>query len=589
MSISGKPVFDAGGRFAGYRGVARDVTKQKRAEAALRRSQAYLAEAQRLSRTGSWAYNRARREITYWTDETYRLLGFDPAAGIPSVEAFLQRIHPEDRTRASELLESQLREGANNELEYRVVLPDGAVRNIHEIGHPVFDASGNLVESVGTVIDVTERKRAEEERQAHLWLLESMDRVNRAIQGTNDLQAMMSDVLDEILSIFDCDRAWLVYPCDPTAASWRAQMEHTRPDCPGAFALGVDLPIDPEVAGVFQAARDFSAAVRFGPGSERPVPAQLAERFSVQSLIGMAVYPKIDEPYMFGLHQCSYPRVWTAQEERLFQEIGRRLADALTTLLMFRNLRESEARLAEAQRVAQIGYWDRDYEANRVTWSDEAYRLFGLAPQERQITYAVLPGLIHPEDQAIVIRAIAEALGGGPRYDVEYRVVRPNGEVRILHSRGDVMRNELGEPRRMFGTVQDVTERKRAEEDLRESERRYRETQAELAHANRVTTMGQLTASIAHEVSQPIGAVVINAETGLLRLAAQPPDLKEVRNAFDRIVKAGNQAGQVVGRIRALIQKLPARHDPVEINESIVEVIALTRSEIQRNGVSLRT
>jgi len=589
VSISGKPVFDAGGRFAGYRGVARDVTKQKRAEAALRRSQAYLAEAQRLSRTGSWAYNRARREITYWTDETYRLLGFDPAAGIPSVEAFLQRIHPEDRTRPSELLESQLREGANNELEYRVVLPDGAVRNIHEIGHPVFDASGNLVESVGTVIDVTERKRAEEERQAHLWLLESMDRVNRAIQGTNDLQAMMSDVLDEILSIFDCDRAWLVYPCDPTAASWRAQMEHTRPDCPGAFALGVDLPMDADVAGVFQAARDSSAAVRFGPGAERPVPAQLAERFSVQSLIGMAVYPKIDEPYMFGLHQCSYPRVWTAQEERLFQEIGRRLADALTTLLMFRNLRESEARLAEAQRVAQIGYWDRDYETNRVTWSDEAYRLFGLAPQERKITYAVLPGLIHPEDQASVIRAIEDALGGVRRYDVEYRVVRPNGEVRILHSRGDVTRNELGEPRRMFGTVQDVTERKRAEEGLRESERRYRETQAELAHANRVTTTGQLAASIAHEVSQPIGAVVINAETGLLRLAAQPPDLKEARNAFDRIVKAGNQAGQVVGRIRALIQKLPARHDPVEINESIVEVIALTRSEIQRNGVSLRT
>ena len=362
VSISGKPVFDAGGRFAGYRGVARDITKRKRAEAGLRRSEAYLAEAQRLSRTGSWAYNRATREITYWTDETYRLLGFDPAAGIPSLETFLQRIHPEDRARARELLESPLREGANNELDYRIVLPDGAIRNIHEIGHPVFDASGNLVESVGTVIDVTERKRAEEERQAHLWFLESMDRVNRAIQGTNDLKEMMSDVLDEMLSIFDCDRAWLVYPCDPGAASWRAQMEHTRPDCPGAFALGVDLPVDAEVASVFQTARASSGAVRFGPGSERPVPAQLAERFNIQSLIGMAVYPKIDQPYMFGLHQCSYPRVWSAQEERLLQEIGRRLADALTTLLMFRNLRESEARLEEAQRVAQIGYWDRDYD-----------------------------------------------------------------------------------------------------------------------------------------------------------------------------------------------------------------------------------
>ena len=163
VSISGKPVFDAGGRFAGYRGVARDITKRTRAEAGLRRSEAYLAEAQRLSRTGSWAYNRATREITYWADETYRLMGFDPAAGIPSIEIFLQRIHPEDRARAGELLEGPLREGVNNELDYRVVLPDGAVRYIHEIGHPVFDASGDLIESVGTVIDVTERKRAEEE------------------------------------------------------------------------------------------------------------------------------------------------------------------------------------------------------------------------------------------------------------------------------------------------------------------------------------------------------------------------------------------------------------------------------------------
>ncbi len=366
-------------------------------------------------------------------------------------------------------------------------------------------------------------------------------------------------------------------------------MEHTRPDCPGAFALGIDLPVDAEVASVFQTARASSGAVRFGPGSERPVPAQLAERFNIQSLIGTAVYPKIDKPYMFGLHQCSYPRVWTAQEERLFQEIGRRLGDALTTLLMFRNLRESETRLEEAQRVAQIGYWDRDLDTDRITWSDEAYRIFGLAPQERKITYAALPELIHPEDRAIVIRAIAEALRSGPRYDVEYRVVRPNGEARIVHSRGDVTRDESGRSRRMFGTVQDMTERRRAEEELRASERRYREAQMELAHINRVTTMGQLTASIAHEVNQPIAAGVTNAHAALRWLGARPPDLEEARRALTRTVKDGNRAGDVIDRIRAVIQKVPTRHDPVDINETIVEVIALTRSEIQRNGVSLRT
>jgi PAS domain S-box-containing protein len=303
----------------------------------------------------------------------------------------------------------------------------------------------------------------------------------------------------------------------------------------------------------------------------------------------MAVYPKVDKPYMFGLHQCTYPRAWTTEEERLFQAIGRRLADALTGLLMFRDLRESEARLEEAQRIAHVGYWHRDFDTDRVTWSDEAYRIFGLAPQERTITYAALPELIHPEDRAIVIRAVAEALRGGPRYDVEYRALRPSGEVRIVHSQGIMTRDESGRPRRMFGTVQDVTERRRAEEELRASDRRYREAQMELAHVNRVTTMGQLTASIAHEVNQPIAAAVTNAHAALRWLGARPPDLEEARQALGRIVKDGNRAGEVIGRIRALIKKVPRRDDPVDINETILDVIALTRSELMRNGVSLQT
>src|SRR3982075_4621613 len=99
-------------------------------------------------------------------------------------------------------------------------------------------------------------------------------------------------------------------------------------------------------------------------------------------MIAMAVYSKVDKPYVFGLHQCSRPRVWTPQEERLFQEIGRRLADALTSLLMLRNVRESEARLEEAQRIAHVGHWERDLETNRVTWSAETFRIFGLPPQK---------------------------------------------------------------------------------------------------------------------------------------------------------------------------------------------------------------
>ncbi|MGE5146179.1 MAG: sensor histidine kinase, partial [Candidatus Eiseniibacteriota bacterium] len=303
--------------------------------------------------------------------------------------------------------------------------------------------------------------------------------------------------------------------------------------------------------------------------------------------LAMAIHPKVDKPYMFGLHQCAYGRDWTSQEERLFREIGRRLSDALTSLLVLRDLQESEARLEEAQRIAHVGYWGRDLDTDHISWSDEACRIFGLDPRDRLVDFRAFQEIVHPEDRQRIAGAVTRALRGGPRYDVEYRLLRPSGEIRIVHSQGDIMRDGAGQPLRMFGTVQDITDRVRAENELRESERRYRDVQMELAHVNRVTTMGQLTASIAHEVNQPIAATVANAQAALGWLDAAPPDLAEVRDALDRIAKDGVRAGAVVSRIHALIKKKPVRKDRLDVNEIIREVIALTANEVRRNGVTL--
>jgi signal transduction histidine kinase len=127
-------------------------------------------------------------------------------------------------------------------------------------------------------------------------------------------------------------------------------MEHTRPEYVGAFGLGVDIPNEPGVTSTFRAVLASNGPVRFDPESDTALPpSSSAERFSIKSVIAMAVHPKVDKPYMFGLHQCSYPRVWTPHEERLFHEIGRRLADALDTLFMVRNLRESQRKLESSR------------------------------------------------------------------------------------------------------------------------------------------------------------------------------------------------------------------------------------------------
>jgi PAS domain S-box-containing protein len=581
VSVSGLPVFDEAGAFVGYRGVGRHITERKRAEEALRQREkelrdifesipvmAFVADADGGNVIGN------RRWLEY-AGPGHR------AASSPGA------VHADDAPRYKAARLHSIRTGESFEQEVRLRSSDGEYRWFLSRAVPLRDETSRIMKWYGVHIDIHERKLAARERAAHVWFLESMDRINRAMQGTNDLERMMSDVLDAVLEVFACDRAWLIYPCDPGAASWRAVMEHTRPQFPGAFALGREVPLTPEMAATFRAALGAGGAVLSGPGYELQVSQPASERYAVRSRMVTAVRPRVDRPYLFGLHQCTHARVWSEPEKRLFEEIGRRLDDVLTSLLVFRSLRESEGKLEEAQRIGRMGYFEYDLDSQRLTLSEQACRIYGLQQHELSAWQGRSLELVHPDDRAALAEAIASTGESDGRFEVEFRALRPDGEIRIVHSRGEAIRDASG--LRAFGTLQDITELRRAREELSASAEALRDAEAALARVNRVTTLGVLAASIAHEVNQPLGAITASAASCARWLGANPPRMDKARSALDRIAADGKRAAEVVDRIRTLVNRQAPRRTRLDLNEAIREVIALTRTEMRRKAISLET
>jgi PAS domain S-box-containing protein len=406
----GDPMRDRDGRIIQWYGLAVDIDDAKKAEDRLRRSEAYLAEAQRLTHTATAAYNAT--EILYFSDEAFRLFGFDPLQGLPSREAVWQRIHPDDVDTASEKIEHALREKRSFQNEFKLKLPDGTVKHVDANILPVFSATGELVEIIATVVDVTERKRAED------------------------------------------------------------------------------------------------------------------------------------------------------------------------------TLRRGEAWLAQAQRLSHTGTWVMNGTTRRfLYWSDESYRIWGFDPLQGLPSREDMWGRIHPDDRERLWEEVQEGLREQRDFFEEFRILLPDGTVKYLEANTHHEFSSLGALLEVVCTNVDVTERKRAQ-DERE---RLRQLEADLAHMNRVSTMGELAASLSHEILHPIATARNNARAGMRFLEMNPPNLDEARESLGCVVRDADRAKDIVGRIRNQIKKAPPRKECFGLNEAINEVIVMVRSAIADNRVSVQT
>jgi PAS domain S-box-containing protein len=394
-------------------GAVTDITSVKRAEDELRKSEAYLAEAQRLTHTGSWAWNVGTDKL-FWSEEIFRIYEIDAVKEKPGWSLILDRVHPDDRASLLQRkkMESTQTEWAESEADFRIVVPDGKIKHLHSIAHPVMDASGQIIEVIGTVMDVTERKRVED------------------------------------------------------------------------------------------------------------------------------------------------------------------------------SLRRSESHLAEAQRLTHTASWAwRVPDRKTVHLSEEWYRIYGFDPAEGAPTWEEFVQRVHPEDRlrfkGMGERVMAEKVD----YDHEFRILLPNGKVKWIHTVGHPVLSDAGALEQFVGSSTDITERKSAEQERE----KLRQLEADLAHINRVSTLGEMAASLAHEIKQPIAAAITSANSCIEWLAHDPPNLDRARVAAARIDKYGNRAAEIIDRIRSFYKKSPSKRELVNVNGIVQEMLTLLNGEATRHSVSMHT
>jgi signal transduction histidine kinase len=273
---------------------------------------------------------------------------------------------------------------------------------------------------------------------------------------------------------------------------------------------------------------------------------------------------------------------FTPQRIAVLDLLASQAAISLENARLYEGLRRSEAFLTEGQRLSQTGSWGWNASSGQLTWSPEHFRILGFEPGTTKPSLGIFWQRVHPEDRSALEETFDRAVREKTGFDSEFRIVLPNRSIRHVHGVGHAVVNDSNDFVEFIGTTMDITERKRGEEALRNA-------QAELARVARLTTMGELAASIAHEINQPLAAIVANANAGLRWLNRDKPDLDEARDTISRIANDGMRAAGVIRSIRALSTKAGPDLASFDINEAIQEVLVLTHSERQRHSVELRT
>lgn len=412
-----------------------NVTSE-RAESELRESEARLADAQRIAHMGNWEWDIPTGDLI-WSDEIYRIFGLGPEKSEVSYETFLEILHPEDRDFVAERVKQAMKEQEGYYIDYRILLPDGTIRFLNSQGEVTRDDEGRAICMHGIIMDITGRKAAETALR----------------ESEEHLAATLGSVVEGIISI---DEQGIVENLNPAA---QELFQYATEEIIGQN-INMLMPEPDRSAhdGYLKKYRSTGKALIIG---------------SVREVMG-----RRKDGTTFPLEL----RVSEARQRgrRFFvgalQDITRRKADE-------KELQKREAMLSNAQRIGHMGNWEWNILTGDLSWSEEIFRIFGFQPEEFAASYDAFLNSVHPDDRDFVVERVERAVQGKEEYNIDHRILLPDGTVRVVNEQGEVTRDDDGRAVHMSGIVLDITERKAADKALRDSE-------AMLNNAQRIAHVG---------------------------------------------------------------------------------------------------
>jgi PAS domain S-box-containing protein len=552
---------------------AREITERKRTEQTLREQERLTRHIADLAPAAITVLDLATGRHSFISEDVVHLHGYTRVDIEGMTDVSFDLLHPEDRRRLNENFEKlrELADGEINVIEYRIRHRNGNWRwLLSRTAAFSRNERDEVRQVVSATFDVTDRKQSEDalrssEERLRLLIESAEDYAIVTLNGEGRLQSwsrgaerLFGYAEDEVIGqpeeiLFrreDRGRGVSDQLMQRAQQEGRAADERyfLRKNGTRFFGSGVMSPLhDHGTPGYARITRDMT---------ERQWAEEALHRANAE----------------LEIRVLQRTRQLSALNTVLSKEIGGRHDSE-------RRLRRSETFLAEGQRLSHVGSGSWNVVTGELSWSDEAYRIFGSDPRTVAPSAELFLHIVHPEDRQRVAHVFERVVRERSDYEVECRIVHSNGVVRHVRSVGHPVYNGAGEVIEMLGTVMDITQRVQADQNLVQAQRA-------LAHASRVATMGELIASIAHEVNQPLTAVITNAQACMRWLAMARPDLREANEAARRIVQGAERASSVISGLRAFLGRTQTRTTAVNVNEIISEALDLLDGHAHAHGVS---